>query len=51
MLTTLRRDVAQLLTLMDGFDDNKNIVVIAATNRPQDVDNGIATPWTVGLGD
>jgi transitional endoplasmic reticulum ATPase len=39
-----KRVVAQLLTLMDGFDDNKNIVVIAATNRPQDVDNALRRP-------
>lgn len=33
-----RRVVAQLLTLMDGFDSTGNVVVIAATNRPQDLD-------------
>ncbi len=39
-----KRVVAQLLTLMDGFDDNKNIVVIAATNRPQDIDKALRRP-------
>ena len=32
------RVVAQLLTLMDGFSSKANVVVIAATNRPQDLD-------------
>lgn len=33
-----RRVVTQLLTLMDGFKPDANVVVIAATNRPQDID-------------
>ena len=33
-----RRVVAQLLALMDGFNPENNIIVIAATNRPQDLD-------------
>ena len=33
-----RRVVAQLLTLMDGFERSDNVIVIAATNRRQDVD-------------
>ena len=33
-----RRVVAQLLTLMDGFTSTSNVMVIAATNRPQDLD-------------
>lgn len=28
----------QILTEMDGFDNNTNIVVIAATNRPDTLD-------------
>lgn len=28
----------QILTEMDGFDNNANIVVIAATNRPDTLD-------------
>ena len=39
-----KRVVAQLLTLMDGFSPNKNVVVIAATNRPQDLDQAIRRP-------
>lgn len=39
-----RRVVAQLLTLMDGFTADKNVVVIAATNRPQDIDAALRRP-------
>lgn len=39
-----RRVVAQLLTLMDGFMPDKNVVVIAATNRPQDIDAALRRP-------
>lgn len=39
-----RRVVAQLLTLMDGFDQNDNIIVIATTNRPQDIDIALRRP-------
>jgi transitional endoplasmic reticulum ATPase len=39
-----RRVVAQLLTLMDGFTSADNVVVIAATNRPQDVDVALLRP-------
>ena len=39
-----KRVVAQLLTLMDGFIPNKNIVVIAATNRPEDLDDALLRP-------
>ena len=39
-----KRVVAQLLTLMDGFTTDNNVVVIAATNRPQDLDNAIRRP-------
>ena len=38
------RVVAQLLTLMDGFLSNANVVVIAATNRPQDLDVALRRP-------
>lgn len=39
-----RRVVAQLLTLMDGFTSDTNVVVIAATNRPQDLDRALRRP-------
>lgn|GEM_PF-283349 len=39
-----RRVVAQLLTLMDGFEHDQNVVVIAATNRPQDIDVALRRP-------
>ena len=39
-----KRVVAQLLTLMDGFSSKANVVVIAATNRPQDLDVALRRP-------
>ncbi|MFI5729257.1 ATP-binding protein [Kribbella sp. NPDC051587] len=39
-----RRLVGQLLTEMDGFDKTQNIVVIATTNRPQDLDVALRRP-------
>ena len=39
-----KRVVAQLLTLMDGFVATNNVVVIAATNRPQDLDVALRRP-------
>ena len=39
-----KRLVAQLLTLMDGFASTANVVVIAATNRPQDIDVALRRP-------
>lgn len=39
-----RRVVAQLLTLMDGFQPDTNVVVIAATNRPDDIDVALRRP-------
>ncbi len=39
-----RRLVAQLLTLMDGFRAAANVIVIAATNRPQDIDVALRRP-------
>ena len=39
-----KRVVAQLLTLMDGFTTDKNVIVIAATNRPKDLDHALRRP-------
>ncbi|MFS8098156.1 AAA family ATPase [Lentzea alba] len=39
-----KRVVAQLLTLMDGFTTDSNVVVIAATNRPEDIDVALLRP-------
>ena len=39
-----RRVVAQLLTLMDGLKSRGNVVVIAATNRPNSVDPALRRP-------
>lgn len=41
---TERRVVAQLLTLMDGLEARENVVVIAATNRPDDIDEALRRP-------
>lgn len=39
-----KRLVAQLLTLMDGLHASSNIVVIAATNRPDALDEALRRP-------
>lgn len=39
-----QRVVAQLLTLMDGFKTDTNVIVIAATNRPQALDIALRRP-------
>ncbi len=39
-----RRIVAQLLTLMDGMKGRGNVVVIAATNRPNSIDPALRRP-------
>ena len=39
-----KRLVAQLLTLMDGLEARANLVVIAATNRPDAVDEALRRP-------
>ena len=38
------RLVGQLLVSMDGFDKNDNVIVIAATNRPDDIDVALRRP-------
>ena len=50
-----RRLVAQLLTLMDGFDDERsNVIVIAATNRRDALDPALTRPgrfdWEIEFG-
>jgi transitional endoplasmic reticulum ATPase len=39
-----KRLVAQLLTLMDGLNSRANVVVIAATNRPDAIDEALRRP-------
>ena len=39
-----KRVVAQLLTLMDGLESRANLVVIAATNRPEAIDEALRRP-------
>ena len=39
-----KRVVAQLLTLMDGLEPRQNLVVIAATNRPEALDEALRRP-------
>jgi transitional endoplasmic reticulum ATPase len=39
-----RRIVAQLLTLMDGLEPRQNIVVMAATNRREAIDEALRRP-------
>ncbi len=34
----------QLLTEMDGFEDDKTVIVLAATNRPQELDPALRRP-------
>ncbi len=39
-----KRLVAQLLTLMDGLEKRTNLIVIAATNRPEAMDEALRRP-------
>jgi transitional endoplasmic reticulum ATPase len=39
-----RHLVAQLLTLMDGFEKYENVIVLAATNRIEDIDHALRRP-------
>ena len=41
---TEKRIVAQLLTLMDGLKSRGQVVVMAATNRPDDIDEALRRP-------
>ena len=35
----------QLLVEMDGFDSDQSIIVIAATNRPEMLDEALLKTW------
>lgn len=39
-----KRIVGQLLSSMDGFKTNTNVIVIGTTNRPQDIDIALRRP-------
>ncbi|MDY6777831.1 MAG: CDC48 family AAA ATPase [Candidatus Nanohaloarchaea archaeon] len=39
-----RRVVSQLLSLMDGLESRENVIVIAATNRSDDIDEALRRP-------
>ncbi|MDQ4088434.1 MAG: AAA family ATPase, partial [Pseudomonadota bacterium] len=41
---TEKRLVAQLLSLMDGLQPRQNLIVIAATNRPEAIDEALRRP-------
>jgi transitional endoplasmic reticulum ATPase len=41
---TEKRLVAQLLALLDGLEPRQNVVVIAATNRPEAIDEALRRP-------
>jgi len=49
-----RRVVAQLLSRMDGFTPDQNVMVVATTNRPQDIDPALRRPgrldWEIEFG-
>lgn len=44
MLAESVHTINQLLTEMDGFEDNTGVVVIAATNRPATLDTALTRP-------
>mgnify|MGYP002233532252 CR=1 FL=1 len=37
----------QLLAEMDGFESNKGLVLLAATNRPEILDPAASAAWSV----
>jgi len=41
---TEKRLVAQLLSLMDGLEPRQNVIVIAASNRPEAIDEALRRP-------
>ncbi|MEM4481126.1 MAG: CDC48 family AAA ATPase [Desulfurococcaceae archaeon] len=44
-----RRVVAQLLALMDGLESRGNVIVIAATNRPNAIDPALRRPGRLDI--
>ena len=44
-----RRSLSVLLRRLDGFDTNKSTVLIAATNRPQDLDPALLSRFEVSV--
>src|SRR5690606_40703805 len=47
-VTTLIRSVSQLLVVMDGFEPNVGVILIAATNRPDVLDPALLRPGRFG---
>jgi len=43
----LRELVSQLLVLLDGLEDRGRVLVIATTNRPQDIDPAVLRPGRI----
>lgn len=39
-----KRVVTQLLTLMDGFNKKSDVLIIATTNKPEDIDSALRRP-------
>ncbi|MDR3646832.1 MAG: AAA family ATPase [Candidatus Babeliales bacterium] len=42
--TTLDTTITELLTQMDGFEEDNSIIVIAATNNPENIDSALLRP-------
>jgi ATP-dependent Zn protease len=44
-----RTIINNLLVLLDGFEDNSDVIVIGATNRPEDLDSALTRSRRFGL--